>query len=93
MRVTWSRAAIDDLRAARAHIARDDPGAAVKIARRLVEATDMLAEFPGMGRAGRVPHTRELLVTGTPFIVPYMVAADVVQIIAVIHTSRRWPDR
>ncbi len=93
MRVAWSRAAIDDLRAARAHIAKDDPSAAARIAQKLVQATDMLAEFPGMGRPGRVPHTRELIVTGTPYIVPYMVTTDVVQIIAVIHMSRRWPDR
>lgn len=93
MRVAWSRAAIDDLRAVRAHIARDDLGAAAKISRRLVEATDMLADFPGMGRPGRVPHTRELVVAGTPYIVPYMVTSDVVQIIAVIHMSRRWPNQ
>ena len=93
MRVVWSRVAIGDLRAARAHIAKDDPTAAAKFAQRLVEATDLLAEFPGAGRAGRAPHTRELVASGTPYIVPYRVSAGVVQIIAVIHTSRRWPDR
>ena len=92
MKVVWSRAAIGDLRAVRAHIAKDDPTAAAKVARRLVEATDVLAEFPGVGRVGRAPHTRELVVNGTPYIVPYRVSASVVQIIAVFHTSRQWPD-
>ena len=93
MRIVWSRTAIDDLRAARAYIAEDDLAAAANVARRLVEATDMLADFPGAGRAGRVPHTRELVVSGTPYIVPYRVTGDVVEIVAVLHASRRWPDR
>ena len=93
MRIVWSRTAIDDLRAARAYIAEDDPAAAANVARRLIEATDMLADFPGAGRAGRVPHTRELVVSGTPYIVPYRVTGDVVEIVAVLHASRRWPDR
>lgn len=93
MRIVWSRTAIDDLRAARAYIARDDPAAVSNVARRLVEATDMLADFPGAGRAGRVPHTRELVVSGTPYIVPYRVTGHVVEIVAVLHASRRWPDR
>lgn len=92
MKVVWSRLAIDDLRKLRAYIADDDPAAAARIARRLVDATDQLAEFPGMGRPGRRPHTRELLVPGTPCLVPYRVVNNVIEIIAVIHMSRRWPD-
>lgn len=93
MKIVWSRIAIDDLRAARAYIARDDPAAAAKVAHRLIEATDMLADFPGAGRAGRAPHTRELVVSGTPYIIPYRVTGNVIEIIAVLHVSRRWPDR
>ena len=93
MRVAWSRAAIADLSAARAHIARDDPRAAADVARRLVEATDMLADFPAMGRPGKLPHTRELLVPGTPYFLPYRVRNDEIQIIAVVHMSRQWLPR
>ncbi len=38
-----------------------------------------------MGRIGRVPLTRELIVGGTPWIIVYRVRADVVEIIRVLH--------
>ena len=48
---------------------------------------------PGLGRPGRVPGTRELIVSGTRYIVPYRVKEDVVQIITVLHGAQKWPDR
>ena len=44
-----------------------------------------------MGRPGRVPHTRELVVSGTPFIIPYTVTERGIEIIAVLHGSQIWP--
>ena len=46
-----------------------------------------------IGRPGRVEGTRELVVAGTPYIVPYRVKAEIVQIITVLHSAQRWPDR
>jgi toxin ParE1/3/4 len=40
-----------------------------------------------------VPETRELVVSGTPYIVPYTVRGDVVEIHAVLHGARKWPER
>ncbi|WP_348232164.1 hypothetical protein [Trichocoleus sp. DQ-U1] len=45
-----------------------------------------------MGRPRRVPGTRELVVTRTPFIVSYRVIGDRVEILAAIHVARRWSD-
>ena len=52
----------------------------------------MLAEVPGMGRPGRKPHTRELVVPGSPCIVPYSVTQGRIEIIAVLHGARNWPE-
>jgi toxin ParE1/3/4 len=52
----------------------------------------MLTKHPHIGRAGRVPETRELVVAKTPYIVPYRVRGDEVEILAVFHGARRWPD-
>ncbi len=56
---------------------------------RVMEAVGRLGETPGMGRPGRVPNTRELLVSGTPYLVPYRVKRAEVQILRVFHASRR----
>jgi toxin ParE1/3/4 len=54
-------------------------------------SVERLATSPGLGRPGRVTGTRELVIVGTPYIVPYRVKADVIQIITVLHGARRWP--
>jgi plasmid stabilization system protein ParE len=46
-----------------------------------------------MGRAGRVTGTRELVVAGTPYIVPYRVRVEAVEILRVFHAARKWPEK
>jgi toxin ParE1/3/4 len=40
-----------------------------------------------------VPGTRELVVTRFPYILPYRVREQAVEILRVFHTSRKWPQR
>ena len=93
MRLVWFRSAILDLEAARAHIATDDPDAARRVATRILDATGRLSEHPAIGRPGRVPGTRELVVPRTPYLIPYRVRDNVIEILRVFHARRRWPDR
>jgi len=51
-----------------------------------------LASTPLAGRPGRVENTRELVMTKLPFIVAYQVTPSAVEILAVIHTARLWPE-
>jgi toxin ParE1/3/4 len=44
-----------------------------------------------MGRAGRIATTRELVVTGTPYVVAYRVTPAGVQVLRVVHGARDWP--
>ena len=92
MRIRWLRRALLDLDAAEAYIAHDDPRAAASVILRIVRAVTLLKEQPGIGRAGRVSGTKELVVPNTPYIVPYRVKDDNIQILRVYHTARKWPD-
>ncbi len=92
MNLYWSPSAIEDLKHLRAYIARDNPRAAAEIAKTVLEAVERLRRFPSMGRPGRVPDTRELVVPGTPLVIPYTVSERGVEIIAVLHGARMWPE-
>ena len=74
-------------------IAADNPAAAPRVVARIRTAVERLREFPAIGRPGRVGGTRELVISGTPYIVPYRVKGDTVQIITILHGAQRWPDR
>lgn len=92
MRVRWLKRALNDLAAAEAWIARDNPAAASEIVLHLVKTVGLLQGRPGLGRPGRVPGTRELVVPGTMFIVPYRVREESVEVLRVYHAARRWPE-
>ena len=91
MRVRWLRKALANLDAEAAHIARDNPAAAARVVLAIEEAVQNLARFPALGRPGRVPGTRELVVPATPYIIPYRVRNNAVEILRVFHASRKWP--
>jgi len=91
VRVRWLRKALANLDAEAAYIARDNPAAAARVVRAIEEAVQNLTRFPALGRPGRAPGTRELVVPATPYIIPYRVRNDAVEILRVFHASRKWP--
>ena len=94
MKPVWSPEAIDDLVALRAYIADDDNAAAQRIALCIIDTVEkLLSENEDIGRPGRVPGTRELVIARTPFTVPYRLQGEVLQILRVLHGARRWPER
>jgi plasmid stabilization system protein ParE len=93
MRVRWLRKALSNLDDEATYIAVDDGAAARLVVKRVLDAVSMLAEQPGLGRPGRVPGTRELIVAKTRYIVPYRVRGEAVEILRVFHASRQLPDR
>jgi toxin ParE1/3/4 len=89
----WSVEAIADLAALRVYIERDDPAAAQRVALHIVRNVErLLSNVPYMGRPGRVPGTRELVIPRTPFIVPYRVHGNTIQVLRIFHGSRKWRD-
>ena len=93
MRVRWLRKALRNLDDEASLVAADDAAAARLVVERVIEAVAQLEEQPGLGRPGRVPGTRELVVSKTRYIVPYRVHGDTIEVLRVFHTSRRLPER
>jgi toxin ParE1/3/4 len=93
VRVRWLRTALANLDAEAEYIAKDNPAAAARVVQRILRAADHLKNNPAMGRAGRVPGTRELVVDETPYILPYRVRGDAIEILRVFHAARKWPGR
>lgn len=93
MRVRWLRVALANLDAEAEYIAQDNPAAAGRVVQRIFRAVNLLAENPAVGRAGRVAGTRELVVPNTPYIIPYRVRGDAVEILRVFHAARKWPTK
>ena len=72
------------------HIALDNSSAALDMWDDIERQVERLRDFPRSGRAGRIPETRELVVSGTPYIVVYMVSENV-ELIRVLHGAQQWP--
>src|SRR6266511_6108988 len=69
MNIVWHSKAEIDLSDLSDYIAQDNPSAALRVFRKVVTATEQLAAFPQLGRDGRIEGTRELVVSGLPYIV------------------------
>jgi toxin ParE1/3/4 len=91
MNAVWSPRAIRHLVAIREYIERDSDGNAALIAGRILEAIEILRTQPQMGRPGRLAGTRELVVSDTPYIVPYRVRRERLELLVVFDGRRQWP--
>ncbi len=94
MRLVWTRRATRHLQAAYDYWAREkSEDAADKMQERIFSAVELLQNHPELGRQGRVPGSRELVLTPTPFVIAYRVRREKIEIVALLHAARKWPGR
>ncbi len=74
-----------------AYIAEDDPLAALHVLDAIEEQTALLVDTPEIGRLGRAVGTRELVISGTRYIVAYRIRGEDIQLLRLLHGSQRWP--
>ena len=91
MRVQYTRLAISDLTSAYNYIASDSLENARLIIARIEKSIETLVLYPLLGRKGRVADTREFVVVNTPFVVIYRVKGDILHILSILHTSKKYP--
>ena len=90
-KVKFSQSALKDLQAIQEYIYENNRKAAKEVVSNIIERIEtLLIPNPGISRTGRVLRTRELVITQYPYIVPYQVRDDVIYILRVLHTSRKW---
>ena len=92
MAVKWTRTALANLAAIVEYIEKDNVERAKSFTLEIRGKTHSLADFPGLGRPGRVVGTRELVIHPN-YIIPYRIRGDAVEILRVQHVARRWPRR
>lgn len=88
MRLSFARSAASDLEAIIDHVSRDDPALAKKVFAKIRESARRLAEFPHLGRPGRIMGTRELVLPTYPYILVYTANTREVTVVAVFHAAR-----
>ncbi|MDO9046813.1 MAG: type II toxin-antitoxin system RelE/ParE family toxin [Methylobacter sp.] len=91
MKIVWTEPARQDLRDIFLYIAEENPNAARVLLSEIKERAILLQDNPLIGRIGRIDGTRELVITGTQYILPYRVQENQIQILAVFHAARKWP--
>jgi len=91
VRIRWLDEALSDLIEIRKYIAADKPQTASSVAGLIMRSVEPLAEHPDIGRPGRIEGTRELILTALPYIIPYRVKNDNIEILRVLHAARKWP--
>ncbi|NNM59294.1 MAG: type II toxin-antitoxin system RelE/ParE family toxin [Legionellales bacterium] len=92
MIIRWLDEAVNDLQSLRRYIAQDNDTAAVRVVKQILHSIGLLSEQPAMGRPGRVANMRELIIANTPYIVPYRVKNNAIEILRVLHCSMKWPE-
>lgn len=92
MRIRWTRRYIRELQAIGDYIAEHNPAAATRVMTNIHRRTErLLNDNPFIGRRGEIAGTRELVVTGTPYIVANRVTEKDIEVLFVQHGAREWP--
>jgi toxin ParE1/3/4 len=92
LRIIWTKLASVDLDEIEQYIGQDSPPAAVRVILELIDKVEtILLPYPAAGKAGRLLGTRELVIGSLPYIIAYRVRESDIEILRVLHTSRRWP--
>ena len=87
MLIKWTQKALASVDEIAGFIAKDNPTRATSFVLELQAAVNKLQAHPGMGRAGRVPGTRELVLHKN-YIAIYRVRGDDVEILRLHHAAR-----
>lgn len=91
--IEWTEQAIRHLDQVHNYIALSNgQQVASRAVMHIATCVQQLATFHMSGRRGRVPGTRELVISDFPFVVAYGVEKERIVILAIYHGAQQWPE-
>lgn len=91
MQIKWLKKSIHNLDEVYDFLVKDNPSIARDVIKEIYRSTQLLLDNPALGRPGRVPDTRELILSRYPYLIPYRVKNGNIEILRVFHTKRNLP--
>jgi toxin ParE1/3/4 len=84
--IEWTEQALQQLDHTHDYVALSNSAeVAARITAQIVASIQQLTAFPMSGRSGRIPNTRELVISNTPFIAAYAIDRNRIVILAIYH--------
>lgn len=93
MQIRWLAPAIENLDNAATWIAKDNRQAAEDFVAAVQKTVLLIAQVPSAGKVGRVQGTREMTVLGYPYMIPYRIVGNELQILRVFHVRQQSADK
>ena len=91
MKTEWTPSAIEDRNSIYDYIEQHNPQAALDIDQRISDQISILPTHPMMGRSGRIPTTRELIINKTEFIATYQILDQGILVLHILHSRHICP--
>ena len=92
MLIRWTKPAADDFTRICDYTEEHfGPEQAHRTAEGIYDSAESLNTMPNRGRLGRKPNTRELVISGLPYLIVYRVREDVIEINRILHGAQKWP--
>ena len=92
MKLDWSARSLADINSIKAYISASNPRAADRVFTAIKATGERLRRFPHSGPRGNRAGTRQIVVSGTPYLIVYRLGPDTIEILRVLHGRQSWPD-
>jgi toxin ParE1/3/4 len=92
MKLVWTRTARFDLKEISDYYSKLNPRAATGLIDAIISAAMQLEDFPELGRHSEVGKVRLWQVPGRPYLLPYRIVGNDVEILAVFDERQKRPD-
>ncbi len=91
MRIVLLAQALRDITQIHQYIAQDNESAANAVVERISKSLRFIESNPHLGRQTPGQTTREWSVPGLPYVIPYRIRSNRIEVIRVYHTRRQRP--